>query len=105
MFFQNLELESIELEHDESLAFDQYVKVHLPYKVLIRYSEILKYKMPIRDKYLTDMPQIDDGKDNFWRGISKSIMKPFKCVELQTQLRPGTEKKIYHEFSRDKEYL
>lgn len=104
MFCQNLELEGLELEYDASHALQQFIKIHVPQNVLIRYCEVLKFRMPIREKYLSEVKRkSNDG--GIWRGMKAWMMSPLQCVELQRHLKPGTEFKVYHEFERQKEFL
>uniref|UniRef100_A0A336M8Y6 Anoctamin n=1 Tax=Culicoides sonorensis TaxID=179676 RepID=A0A336M8Y6_CULSO len=105
MFCQNLELEGLELEYDSSHATQQFIKIHVPQNVLIRYCEILKFRMPIREKYLSEVNRKPKYEQGLWNKITDFVSSPFKCVELQSQLKPGTEFKVYHEFERNKEFL
>ncbi|XP_063709407.1 anoctamin-1-like [Culicoides brevitarsis] len=104
MFCQNLELEGLELEHDSSHAMQQFIKIHVPQNVLIRFCEILKFRMPIREKYLSEVKR-KKKKISLWDQFKAWMLSPFECVELQTNLKPGTEFKVYHEFERQKEFL
>lgn len=102
MFCQNLENEGLELEHDFSHPQMQFIKVHVPLNVLINYCERLRYKMPIRGKYWTD----EESKTlTFAAKLRRFLGKPFQLVNLSTKLNPGTQYRVYHEFSREKEYL
>lgn len=104
MFCQNLELEGLELEYDSSHAMQQFIKIHVPQNVLIRYSEVLKFRMPIREKYLSEVTRVRNDV-GLWKRVKTWMLSPFQCVELQRHLKPGTEFKVYHEFERNKEFL
>lgn len=104
MFCQNLELEGLELEHDATHSLQQFIKIHVPTNVLIRYAEVLKFRMPIREKYLSEVSK-RKRENGTWEGLKKWMLGPFKCVELQHHLKPGSEFNVYHEFERNKEFL
>ncbi|KAJ4444612.1 hypothetical protein ANN_06408 [Periplaneta americana] len=52
VFQENLVKEGLELELEEKqMAFDQekyFVKIHVPWKALTRYAEVMNMKMPIK---------------------------------------------------------
>ncbi|KAJ9595499.1 hypothetical protein L9F63_013321, partial [Diploptera punctata] len=56
IFQENLIKEGLELELEEKhMAFDQekfFLKVHVPWKALTRYAEVMNMKMPIKALYL-----------------------------------------------------
>lgn len=103
MFCQNLENEGLELEHDASHPIMLFIKVHVPQNVLINYLELLRYKMPIRGKYWMDEEARSEAP--FGTKLKRFLTKPFRLVSLSTKLNPGTQYRVHHEFSRDKEYL
>lgn len=106
MFCQNLENEGLELEHDYSHPMEQFIKIHVPRHVLISYCELLRFRMPIKDSYITDLELIENNKSHsFGKQLKDFIMKPFRCVELNITLMQKNKHKIYYQFSREREYL
>lgn len=105
MFCQNLENEGLELEHDLSNPVMHFIKVHVPLNVLINYSELLRLKMPIRGKYWTDNGFDEQNDVGLATKLRRFLGKPFRLVSLSTKLNPGTQYRVYHEFTREKEYL
>lgn len=105
MFCQNLENECLELEHDYSHPMEQFIKVHVPRHVLINYCELMRFKMPIKESYFTDLELTEKESDSIGKKIKDFVTKPFRCVELNMTLMQKSERKIYHQFSREREYL
>lgn len=49
IFEENLLKEGLELEHETVEGDLHFIKIHAPFEVLRRYSEILKLRMPMRE--------------------------------------------------------
>lgn len=102
MFCQNLENEGLELEQDFSNPIEQFVKVHVPKHILIRYCELLRFRMPIKDSYLTDL-ELQTSTKSVGKKLAHFLTKPF--VQLNITLVQKYDNTVYHQFSREREYL
>lgn len=103
LFQKNLVGEGLILETDESQEI-HFVKIHATREVLFRYSEILKFKFPIK----FDESEIEDQRDHE-RNITKKsyafLEKLYRLIRLDERLFPQKRYELFHEFSRDKSYL
>lgn len=100
VFERQLEEEGLELECDYNEHRElQYTKVHAPFEVLTRYTEIMKSRMPIKE-----VPE-EIVSQSIWEMMSdylSSLLSPF---ELNPEHIPPLPKKFTHVFERDKSYL
>ncbi|CAG0889387.1 unnamed protein product [Cyprideis torosa] len=60
LFEQNLEDDGLLLEYSDNKDLQlRFVKIHAPYNVLLRYAEILKMKMPMKEPYEEEADEPD----------------------------------------------
>ncbi|XP_057668249.1 anoctamin-2-like isoform X2 [Diorhabda carinulata] len=94
----NLESNGLILEREENQRI-HFVKIHVPKDVIMRYAEILKLRLPIKDD--EESPQI---KENI---VTQTVVKILnKCkVSLDPDKFPPKKYQLTAEFNKDKDYL
>lgn len=103
LFQKNLISEGLVLETDESQDV-HFVKIHATREVLFRYSEILKFKFPIKLDEHESEDQVEH--DNNLKKKSFAFLEKFyKTFRLDQRIFPKKRYELFHEFSRDKSYL
>lgn len=103
LFQKHLTREGLKLEIDESQDV-HFVKIYATREVLFRYSEILKFKFPIKLDENENEDQIEhDKKMN--KKSSPILEKMYNLFRLDRRLFPKKRYELFHEFSRDKSYL
>lgn len=103
VFERNLASEGLILERDESQEI-HFLKLHITSELLCRYSEILKFKFPIK---LDDGENDDDLQHEFkiYRNVQSIFDGIYKYFRLDEKFFPQKKYQLYHEFTRDKTYL
>lgn len=102
-FCANLEKEGLELESEKTQSI-YFLKIHAPKHVLCKYAELLKWEMPIR-RSLWKKEDVDYNEYRLLQNMKSFFGRPFRFVKLDPVRFPSRPKEMYHEFSRDKEYL
>lgn len=103
IFEKNLLIEGLLLDRDETQDV-HFLKIHVTFEVLCRYSEILKFKFPIRlEEHESDEILEEDPKPV--RAVKSVFDRIYKRIRLDELLFPPPKYEIHHEFSRDKYYL
>lgn len=100
-FCKNLEIvEGLELEHDRTQRI-HFVKIHAPREVLRYNAELLRWEMPISKKHYTNEDLISS------ENIILVKVKEFfsRLLKLDSDAIRARQEQIYHEYSKDKEYL
>lgn len=100
-FCNNLEkIEGLELEYDRTQRI-HFVKIHAPREVLRYNAELLRWEMPISMKHYT----ADDIIKS--ENIVLEKVKEFfsQLLKLDSEAIKARKPQIYHEYSKDKEYL
>lgn len=100
-FCTNLEeIEGLQLEYDRTQRI-HFVKIHAPREVLRYNAELLRWEMPISMKHYTD----DDiaKSENIVLEKIKGLFN--KALELDSDAIKARKPQVYHEYSKDKEYL
>lgn len=113
------------MEREETQKI-HFVKIHAPKKVLCRYCEILKIKLPMKKvrelnvKYEIynencsnnyNFLQIQDQDDilapefELMQSMKSFFGKPFEFVKLDPNLFPEAEYKLFHVYSQNHKYL
>jgi anoctamin-1 len=101
-FEKNLKSEGLVLETERKQRIN-FIKISASKKVLARYCEIMKMKMPLKEMkgQETIMPQ-----DYQVMNRMKSFFgKPLSFIKLDTKLFPTKKYELHHEYSRGKGYL
>ncbi|GAB1605119.1 anoctamin-4-like isoform X2 [Argonauta hians] len=114
IFHENLKKEFLELEIDTSDSDVDFMKIHAPFKVLCRYAELLKLKVPMKEtadllhfaKQYDEQVVKGDGPikkmQQLWRQVSQKVIAPFN---YDLEVFKPTPKQYKCPFSRDKDYL
>lgn len=103
LFQKNLTSEGLILETDESQDI-HFVKIHATREVLFRYSEILKFKFPIKLNDIERQEQLEyESRSN--KSSWPFLEKIYRLFRLDQRLFPKKRYELFHEFSRDKSYL
>lgn len=103
IFERNLLIEGLKLDRDETQNV-HFLKIHATKEVLCRYSEILKFKFPIKldeDEYEYALER--EGKVK--RRVNSYFEKVVRHFRLNERIFPSRGYELYHEFSRDKCYM
>lgn len=103
IFERNLLMEGLKLDRDETQNV-HFLKIHATKEVLSRYSEILKFKFPIKldeDEYEYALEQ--EGKVK--RRVNTYLERVLRHFRLDERIFPSRGYELYHEFSRDKCYM
>ncbi|XP_070498567.1 anoctamin-2 isoform X2 [Chironomus tepperi] len=103
LFQKHLTREGLKLEIDESQDV-HFVKIYATREVLFRYSEILKFKFPIKLDENENEDQIEHNK-KMNKKSSPFLEKMYNLFRLDQRLFPKKRYELFHEFSRDKSYL
>ncbi|XP_063708488.1 anoctamin-5 isoform X2 [Culicoides brevitarsis] len=103
LFCANLEKEGLELEYEKTQSI-HFVKIHAPKHVLCKYAELLKWEMPIK-RSLWKKEDVDYNEYRLLTNMKSFFGRPFRFVKLDPVKFPHRPKEMYHEFSRDKDYL
>ncbi|ESO84177.1 hypothetical protein LOTGIDRAFT_108628, partial [Lottia gigantea] len=99
IFEKNLRKEGLEIEYDTKGSEIHYAKVHAPYKVLIRYADILAIRMPMKEHPGTSVViQMCYRVSN----LGKTFLKPFL---LDRDAVPKIKRNYTCPYSTDKNYL
>ncbi|XP_036366055.1 anoctamin-4 isoform X3 [Octopus sinensis] len=114
-FHDNLKKEFLELEVDTSDSEIHFMKIHAPFKVLCRYAELLKLKVPMKEtpELLHFAKQYDEQQvvkgdgpikklHKLWQQLSEKLKSPF---DYNKEVFKATPKEYKCPFSRDKDYL
>lgn len=99
-FCKNLDAEGLEIEFDRTQRV-HFVKIHAPREILRKYAELLRWEMPISAKHYT-AEDVIDSKNVI---LEKAKHYFSELLKLDSQNLKVREPQIYHEYSRDKEYL
>lgn len=95
---EGLELEYVPVSPGNTLNF---VKIHAPFEVLRRYSEILKLRMPMRKVH-----RLKRQAAGFWGSLNEASSSLFKrFIYVDKSIFPDRRKRFTAIYSRDKEYL
>ncbi|XP_037922729.1 anoctamin-1 isoform X4 [Hermetia illucens] len=109
VFEANLVKEGLELER-ETLDNDlTFVKIHAPFEVLRRYSEILKLRMPMKE-YAEDIQipgflGVRKTTNSVFNQLKCAWMHLLKYILVDEQNFPKRSHRFTAVYSRDKEYL
>jgi anoctamin-1 len=104
IFEKNLLLEGLLLDRDETQEV-HFLKIHVTLEVLCRYSEILKFKFPIRLEEHESEEILEDEDPKPIRAVKSIFDGIYRRIRLDERLFPPQKYEIYHEYSRDKSYL
>uniref|UniRef100_A0A6P7FJS9 Anoctamin n=1 Tax=Diabrotica virgifera virgifera TaxID=50390 RepID=A0A6P7FJS9_DIAVI len=96
-FEQNLESTGLLLEREENQRI-HFVKIHVPKDVTMRFAEILKLRLPIKDEEQCPL------KDNIITKTAVKILQRFN-VMLDPEKFPVKKYQLTAEFNKDKNYL
>ncbi|XP_072392472.1 anoctamin-2-like isoform X1 [Diabrotica undecimpunctata] len=97
MFEHNLESTGLLLEREENQRI-HFVKIHVPKDVTMRFAEILKLRLPIKDE------EQCPPKDNIITKTAVKILTRFN-VMLDPEKFPVKKYQLTAEFNKDKNYL
>ncbi|ROT84891.1 putative anoctamin-4 isoform X1 [Penaeus vannamei] len=117
-FENNLRKEGLTLEVDcvEDVPL-RFVKIHAPFEVCTRYAEILKLRMPMREKldaefhdhrvvlHFPGLPALEFTPPAVFQDMTDCVSKIFNFVRLDRNVFPPKNRHFTAVYSRDKEYL
>lgn len=103
IFCANLEKEGLELEVEKTQRV-HFVKIHAPLEVLRKYAELLRWEMPIKSQ-LWKKEDIDGPEYHLLQNLKSFFGRPFRFIKLDPVKFPPRDIQLFHEYSRDKEYL
>lgn len=105
IFERNLANEGLTLERDEAQNV-HFLKIHATREVLMRYTEILKFKFPIQlDENESEMDEQHEHDRKLSKQNESVFGRIYKLFRLDQRLFPTKRYELFHEFSRDKIYL
>ncbi|XP_025099649.1 LOW QUALITY PROTEIN: anoctamin-1-like [Pomacea canaliculata] len=113
LFENNLKQEGLELEYDKKGDEIHYAKIHAPYEVLRRYADILKLRLPMKQKLASQhgkkfedlQSPVQAVSTRLWGAAGrffKRLMRPF---EVDREKVPPIKRTYTCPYSSDKEYL
>ncbi|KAK9512825.1 hypothetical protein O3M35_001156 [Rhynocoris fuscipes] len=104
VFEQNLISEGLELEYEpvEPGGTLHFIKIHAPFEVLRRYSEILKLRMPMRKTQVISRKESSRAVKAV-QGMVHILLEKF--IYTDKDVFPDKNQRFTAIYSRDKEYL
>ncbi|XP_046373983.1 anoctamin-1-like isoform X3 [Haliotis rufescens] len=114
IFETNLRDEGLELEYDKRNGETHFMKVHAPYKVLERYADILKIRMPMKEtvvlhnmagKFEDLESPVQSVSTRLWNSVTgffKRFLSPF---QIDPTVMPPVRRRYTCPYSRNKKYL
>lgn len=103
IFCANLQKDGLELEYEKTQRV-HFIKIHAPKELLRKYTELLRWEMPVRSQ-LWKKDMIDASEYHLLQNMKSFFGRPFRFIKLDPVKFPQREAQMFHEYSRDKEYL
>ncbi|XP_041352260.1 anoctamin-1-like isoform X5 [Gigantopelta aegis] len=114
IFEENLLKEGLEIEHDLRGTESHFLKIHAPIKLLCRYADLLKIRIPmkqtlalqhIKDKYEDWENPVKGLSTRLWASIVGCFRKFLTPFQLDENVLPKIKRQYTSPYSMDKEYL
>ncbi|XP_076445347.1 anoctamin-1-like isoform X2 [Babylonia areolata] len=113
LFEDNLRMEGLHLEYDRRGDEIHFVKIHAPYEVLRRYADILKIRLPVKErlverhgKKFEDMQSpVHSVSVRLWEAVGGCFSKLVTPFAVDREAVPSLKRKYTCPYSCDKEYL
>ncbi|KAK8402242.1 hypothetical protein O3P69_001391 [Scylla paramamosain] len=117
-FESELKTEGLILEEDsvDELPL-RFVKIHAPFEVCRRYAEILKLRMPMREKFdmrqgnhrvilhFPGLPALEFTPPAVFQEMTDCVSRVFNFVRLDPSVFPPRNRNFTAVYARDKDYL
>ncbi|KAK7067067.1 Anoctamin-1 [Halocaridina rubra] len=117
-FENNLIKEGLFLEVDRVPEVPlRFLKIHAPFEVCTRYAEILKLRMPMKEKFdevfvkhrfvvnFPGLPPLEFSPPAIFQDMTDCVSRIFNFVRLDRGVFPLTNRHFTAVYARDKEYL